>query len=237
MSTFIQLVQDMHREVGAAGPAPVSVLNQSGEARRLVNWIRSADSYVQNLWMNWKFLFANPGFNQVTTTSVATLAKPANLGMWDLDTFRIIEVTSTDPAPLQAVEYEDIKSQTLDTSPDIPWRVIVMPDNSLKFEGVPNAAHTITADYFRNPTELAVNADISAIPERYHRVILGRALMLYGNFENAPEQKAQGEEIYNEFLARLETHELPSKNYSRHRTGGQFEVIGSQGHTGFDRGR
>ena len=228
MSTFLQLVQDLHRESGAAGAAPTTVLSQTGEARRMVNWIKSADLYIQNLWMNWKFLFANPGFSQTTTAAVATLAKPVNLGMWDLETFRLTEFGSTVADPLAAYEYEDVKREVLDTSQSVPWRVIVMPDNSLKFESVPNAAHTITADYYKNPVELAANADISAIPERYHRIILGRALWLYGNFENAKEQKTQGEEIYDEMLQQLETHELPSKNYARRRTGGIFEVIGSQ---------
>ena len=32
MSTFLVLVQDLHREVGAAGVAPTAVTSQSGEA-------------------------------------------------------------------------------------------------------------------------------------------------------------------------------------------------------------
>lgn len=235
MSTYIQLVQDLHREVGAAGPSPVTVANQNGEMRRLVNWIRSADLYVQNLWFNWKFLFANPGYSQAATTNIATLAKPNGLGMWDLDTFRILEVGSTQPGQLLAYEYENVKSEILDTSPGAPWRVIVMPDNSLKLEGVPDAAHLITADYFKDPVELAAKDDVSLIPPKYHRIILGKALMLYGNFENAPEQLKQGVEIYDEMLEQLETHELPSRNYARKRTGGIFEVIGSQSGHDFSR--
>jgi hypothetical protein len=148
--------------------------------------------------------------------------------MWDLDTFRITQVGSTFPDPLAAFEYEDVKMEILDTSQDVPSRVIIMPDNSLKFEAVPDAAHIITADYFKVPTELAQNTDISAIPQRFHRAILGRAIWLYGNYEKAEEQIKQGNEIYGDVMPQLETYSLPTKNYSRRRTGGVFEVIGGQ---------
>jgi hypothetical protein len=206
-----------------------------------VNWIKSADLYIQNQWFNWKFLFANPGFSQACNPGNALLTAPANLGMWDLDTFRITIVGSTFPDPLPAFEYENVKTDTLDTTQDIPWRVIVMPDNSLKFEAVPNAAHIITADYFTTPIELAVNSDVSAIPVRFHRAILGRAIWLYGNYEKADEQIKQGNEIYGDVMPQLETYSLPTQNYSRRRTGGIFEVIGSQtgmtGNSGFRNGR
>jgi len=162
MSTFLQLVQDLHRECGVSGPVPQSVANQTGEYRRLVNWIKSADLYIQNQWFNWKFLWANPGFNQPCVAANPALSAPIDLGMWDLDTFRITQVGSSFADPLAAFEYEDVKMEILDTSQDVPSRVIVMPDNSLKFEAVPNAAHIVTADYFKNPTELAINTDISS---------------------------------------------------------------------------
>ena len=70
--------------------------------------------------------------------------------------------------------------------------------------------------------------DVSVIPVRYHKVILGRALILYANYENAAEAKTQGNETYTEQLARLENNQLPNQFGSRFRTGGSFEVIGGR---------
>lgn len=225
MSTYLQLVQDLHTAVGAAGIAPTAVTSQTGEALRLVRWIRDADNYVQKKWVNWKFLRQTFTAANTTTAGVATLAAPANLSYWDFKTFTIINPGETDRNPLTAIEYDKVKRDILDDSQDTPWRVIVMPDNSLTFEPVPDDVYTINADYYDRPTLLAANADISLIPEQFHQVILGRAMILYANFENAPEIKDQGEEIYVEQLALLENDQLPNQEYSRFNTGSMIEVI------------
>jgi len=219
MSTFLKLVQDLHREAGAAGVAPTAVTGLSGEADRLVNWVIDADNHIQNLWFNWKFLYKQ--YAQSTGMGVATLVAPTDHSWWDFDTFKI------DGDPLDVVEYEDIKTEVLDTTQAMPSRVIIMPDSSLKFEPVPDQVYAITADYYVEPTLLAANSDISAIPVRFHKIITGRALILYGNYENAVEIIEQGEKDYIEILARLESHQLPDQKNTRYapRKGGGFEVI------------
>lgn len=226
MADYLSLVQLLHDESGAAGVAPTTVVSQTGEAKRLVNWVRRADLQIQNKWINWKFLRAEFTTGNQTSDGVATLSKPATLKTWDLATFRIIYPGETVENPLEAVEYEDRKGDVFDTTTGPPQVVIIMPDNSLRFEQVPDGIYTILADFYVKPTQLAVNTDISVIPEEQHETaILGRALMYYANHENAPEAKTQGQELYAEGLAELENHQLPNQNYSRLRTGGGFEVI------------
>jgi hypothetical protein len=223
MSTYLQLVQQLHRGVGAAGVEPTGVTGLTGEAKRLADWIRDADNYIQTKWVNWKFLRST--YSQGTAASVATLSAPADLRYWDYKTFFITEPGETDKNPIAVVEYDKIKSEVLDTSETIPSRVIIMPDGSLYFEPVPDAVYTITADYYVTPTLLAANADVSAIPSQFHQIILGRAMILYSNFENAPEIKDQGEEIYIEQLALLENDQLPNQQHSRFNTGAMIEVM------------
>ena len=236
MSTFLELVQELHTESGAAGVAPTSVTSQTGEAARLVAWIRRADYKLQGKWINWKFLRTEFLTGNVTTADVATLASPATLKTWELESFKIIYPGETEQYPLPAVEYENVKNEILDTNSGIPDRVIIMPDNTLQFEPVPNGAYTIIADFYEKPVKLAANDDVSLIPEEYHdSAILGRALMFYANYENAPEIRTQGQELYAEGLSEMENHQLPNQNYSRLRTGGGFEVIGGQfGGDGYD---
>lgn len=223
MSNYLELVQDLHEEVGAAGAAPGAVTGQQGEALRLVNWIKRADEFVQLKWVNWKFL--HNVFSFATTASVDTLSKPTGLRYWDYKTFTIIYPGETLKNPLDVVEYDKVKGDILDTNEGVPDRAIIMPNNDLKFEPVPDGAYTIGADYYVRPTLLAANADVSAIPEEFHRVILGRAMILYANFETAPEIKDQGEEIYLEQLALLENDQLPNQHHSRFNTGAEIEVI------------
>lgn len=219
MSTFLELVVDLHRESGASGQSPNSVSAQFGEQARLVRWVKQANDYVQNLFHNWKFLRRE--FVQSTAEGVQTLASPLDHQYWDFDTFRV------DGEIVEAVEYDDVKTEVVDTSPGKPSRITVMPDSSLRFEPTPDRTYSITADYYRKPVPLVNNGDISVIPTQYHPVILGRALILYANYENAREIQEQGGAIYSEMLSRLEAHQLPNQTYASYapRKGGGFEVI------------
>lgn len=224
MSTFLELVQELHGETGAAGRAPTTVASVTGEAARLVRWIKKANLSVQDLWENWKFLRCE--YSQTLTSGTNTLAAPTvpnaiGSGMWDLSTFKIQRVGESFASQLLAVEYDDVKDEIIDTTSSTPWRVVVMPDNSLRFEGTPNAADVITADFYREPvrTELAVDGDESSIPTKFQQVIIGKALMYYSNFEGAVEIKTQGKELYDDYLARLENSELPNGGKSRYRVG------------------
>lgn len=219
---FLQLVQRLHSEVGAAGNAPASVLNQRGENLRLVNWILQSDLLIQNLWTRWKFLRAT--FSGVTVVpNNPAVPAPSDLKQWDFSSFFV------DGSSIEVVEYNKVRSEFYDlTSFGPPSRIIVMPNKSLKVEPVPDAVYTITADYYRRPSTLVMtaNASQSVIPEDFHPVILGRAQMLYGNYEDAPEQKLQGGEIYGEFIARLQDDQLPNEDNAAYKgTGGFFEVI------------
>ncbi len=215
MSTFIELVQQLHIESGASGSTPPgSVVGQTGEIERLVNWVRQADLYVQSSWHNWNFLYKR--YQQSTTTDVDTLQPPSDLNIWDHMTFTV------DGDPIEAKEYISVKRFSFDTNTNTPSLVIIMPDSSLKFQPIPDAAYQIEADYFIRPIPLQNNNDISKIPAQYQQIIIGRALILYGNYEAAPEIVEQGEQIYQEVIGQLESSQLPNIFHSRYNSSGNF---------------
>jgi hypothetical protein len=231
MSTFLELVQDLQREVGASGSQIASVVAQVGENQRMVRWVQDADFYIQNRWLNWKFLW-----NQVQIPTVpgnVGLAAPTDLNFWDYKTFKINDGTPGDEdGQIIAIEHDMLKTLVRDNTQAKPGTVIIMPDNTLEFEPVPDAVYQIKADYFRKPTKLAANNDVSRIPEQYHQAILGRAMALYANYEAAPEIKAQGEEIFEEAYGRLENHELPNQRFSRFQSTGSFFDVNANGDSG-----
>jgi len=215
------MVQELHREAGCAGRAPTTVDSVTGEAARLVGWIKEANMEVQKLWENWKFLRRT--YSQTCTSGINTLSAPVDIGsgMWDLDTFKVTQSGQSVQSPLTAVEYDDVKDEIIDTSTGVPWRVVVMPDNSLRLESTPNGAHLIESDYYREPDEdeLTDNDDEPTIPSKFRRIIVGQALIFYANYEGAVEAKTQGQEIYSTYLTRLENSELPNGGKSRYRVG------------------
>ncbi|RLE28791.1 MAG: hypothetical protein DRJ61_15790, partial [Acidobacteria bacterium] len=68
------------------------------------------------------------------------------------------------------------------------------------------------------------DADVSAIPERFHRAIVARAMIYYGNYENAPEVKADGLERFSEAMDQLGTDQLPSSSEYRYSTNNDFQI-------------
>ncbi len=229
MSTFLELVQDLHREVGASGDEITSVSGQVGENQRLVRWTRDADFYIQNRWLNWKFLWNQVQLN--TVTGIVGLASPTDLNFWDFKTFKLNEGGANDEdEPLNFREHDSIKGLIRDFTQAKPASVILMPDNNLEFEPVPDQTYQIKSDYFMKPTKMAANSDVSLIPEEYHQAILGRAMVLYANYEGAPEIKTQGQEVFDEVFGRLENHQLPNQRFSRYQsTGSFFDVNANDG--------
>lgn len=223
--TFLELVQALHRECGAAGTQPSSVTSQTGEALRLVNWIASADYRLQTRWNDWKFLRATFTTGNQTTAGTATLTRPSDLKSWDFDTFRILWPGETEYFPIEVVEYFTIKDEILSTDQDAPSRVIILPDNNLQLDPVPDGVYTVRADYYRRPTRLASNADESVVPEEYHEsVILGLAMQYYAAFENAPEIM-DAAALRLEAMANLETDQRYSMMNAAHRNGARIQVV------------
>jgi len=217
--TYLELVQHLHSDVGAAGNAPATVVSQRGESLRLVQWIQSADWYIQSLYTNWKFLqVIDQAF--VTVALAETVSKPATLKQWDLDSFKY------NSGSIEAVEYHKIRTEFFDsTITGPPSRLIIQTNNDLSPDPVPDAAYSFTGSYFKKPILLTTNSQVSLIPDDFHMVILGRAMILYGNYEGAPEVKQQGQEIYGEFFPRLYDDQIPQEGYAGYKgTGGFFQV-------------
>lgn len=205
---FLQLVQRLHRQVGATGRQPIGTTEQVGEAARLVDYVAEADYDWQSKWFNWKFLHRSLPTNWQVSPQLDSLP-PNDLFMWDRQTFFIL----VDGAwqPLRAYEYEEVKRRIPDVSdPGAPYEVIILPNNNLRFIPVPDQAYKLMADYHRKPIRLVNPTDVSPVPEEYHpTVVLGQAVLYYANFEDAPELVRDGQMLIDRGVRQLEASQLP----------------------------
>lgn len=245
--TFLQLVQDLFIEVGASGSPPTTTVSQTGEAARLVRYIHDAELEIQNLWVDWKWLrktlTAYTGTqNQTgifTTLNGTVSAFPVDLADWDYKTFQIFPAGSTFPQPMPTAEWQDVRWEVFDTVDFTqPWRVLIMPDNTLRFDLIPDQSYQLYMEYRSVPYDLKVDADVSNIPARFNRIIVEWARLKYGGFENAAEQvqlaqtqimgnsNPSGIQTVAGMLTQLENDQLPNKKNSRLQQGNNI-VIGS----------
>lgn len=250
--SFLQLVGDLFREVGASGAPPTTTVNQTGEALRLVNYVHDAELEIQNLWVDWKWLrktlvaFTGTGnpTGIFTTQNGAISAFPLDLAEWDYKTFQLLPPGNTFYQQLPTFEWQEVRSEIFDnTDTQQPWRCIVMPDNTLRFDLTPDQSYQCSFEYRSVPYDLKVDADVSNIPARFaNRLIVEWARMKYGGFENAAEQVSTArQQIYGVvddqgiqqvvgLLGQLENDQLPNAKNSRLQQGNNIVISAGHGY-------
>lgn len=194
--TFLDLLIALKREASVSGIVPTTTVGQTGEMKRLVEWIQIAHNSIQTHFTDWDFLWAT-GSQSVSARNVS---KPSGLNVWCPDRFTI------NGTPIVATAYCDyIPPSTISTA--IPTAVIIKPDGSLMFDTTPDTSYTFAYEYYRTPQILVNDADVPLIPTQFQYVIVGDALTRYANYEAAPELANQGNAIFQEFMRKLVNHQ------------------------------
>lgn len=202
--TFLELVNALRRECSVSGSGVTTVANQTGESKRLVEWIQQAHEDVQNYFFDWRFLKKTATFTTQNTTNI--IQPPADLNIWDLE--RLYDSSGNE---VEFVEYADVRELIDPTVIGEPTRFILKNDNTLLADPYPDAAYEFTYDYFRSPQVLSADNDEPLIPVQFQRAIIGRAMMYYGNYESATEIKQQGAELFEYTLSKLVANQTATK--------------------------
>ena len=221
MSTYLVLCQDMARDVGIPGTGPSSVTSTSlsEEENSIVRYVAQADLDIQSRWFDWDFLWSEATITVTTATSTLVSGDtgfPTDLGNWKLGSV-VWDPTSES---YQILEYEpwneyreNYKYGTVDE--DIPEVFTYHPDNTLDFYPTPSSSTVVQAEYWATPTVMTADADVSAIPPRFHKIIIARAKMYYAENEDAPEIMAGALAEFEDLLDKLEADQLPSQKNRR----------------------
>ena len=221
MSTYLELCQDMARDVGIPGDGPSSVTSTSlsEEENAVVRYIKTADQDIQSRWFDWDYLCSEATITASSGTSTLTSSNSgfqSSLGNWRLDSF-VWNKSSDDYQILEYVpwnEYrEDYKYGTIDS--DIPEVFTVKPDNTIDLYPPPNASVAVSAEYWSTPTLLSSDSQVSEIPARFHRIIIARAKMFYAENEDAPEIMVSSLSEFEDQLDKLEADQLPRQKNRR----------------------
>ena len=221
MSTYLVLCQDMARDVGIPGTGPSSVTSTSlsEEENAVVRYIANADQDIQSRWFDWDFLWSEASITAISGTSTLTSSNtgfPTALGNWKLDSI-VWDKSSESYQILEYMEWnpyrEMYKYGSIDS--DVPEIYSLKPNNDLDLYPTPDSATVVSAEYWATPTVLAADDDISAIPPRFHKIIIARAKMYYAENEDAPEIMAGAVAEFEDLLDKLEADQLPSQKNRR----------------------
>lgn len=174
--TFLELCQQTRQECGIQGDGPAAVTSQVGILRRVVEWVRDADLFIQRLHPDWGFLWSE--FTDDTIEGSADLTEPPTVAIWDIESFAKDRGTSTG-MPLEVMTFREYRNNHYTKEKQEPFRICILPDNSLKLEYPADGVYEIYGNYWRTPVTMTANLDEPLYAAEFHRAVVARAKMWF----------------------------------------------------------
>ena len=222
--TRLQLCQRLARECGVPGEVPITTIAQTGESRRLVDWIDDAWNDIQCAHQDWGWMRTSASWVTVagtynyTTTDCGITA--GTFGMWQRRSFRNYPTATGNTAEVEMydMDYDDWRGTYLfggnRSVRTRPIEFAIGPNKAINLGPVPDVGYTITADYFTAPLDMAADADVPAIPVHFNMAIVYRAMMAYAGFDAASEVYQRGELEFGKLMRRMTADRIPEAGFS-----------------------
>lgn len=202
---FLELVVDLRKECSVSGSGPVSLNDNRAEYQRLIGWTNQANAEIQGKYTNWKFLWSEYQFETVADKSryKAFDDIPGNVRQYRHQSFRC------NGERLSVANWYEYKDTAPPNNYGQPLYIIEVPNGDLQLSPIPDKPYTIAYEYYRQPQVLESADDIPWIPATWHKLITYRAMMMYADYENAPEVKQAGIDGLSVLMPQMEAAQLP----------------------------
>lgn len=207
---FLELCQRVRQESGISGTGPESVLNQKAILQKVVEWVRQADLDIQRLHGDWFFLWRMGTAN--LTAGVASYSGQS-LGLTgSLQDLLVLEINGY---PLRRYSWKQYKAARYQITglPGTPSCYTVRPDNMILVSPAPRENMAATAEYSIEIQPMVDDGDFSLIPEKFHDVILQKALMYYASNEEDNSLYQVASMRYENALSELANDQLPTVDF------------------------
>lgn len=226
--TYLELVRDLARQTGTMGNADpidgtISTLQSPDNDYLidLISWIDWAWNSLQ-LEQDWYFMMKQ---GQVTTTAsqsevdvssqvpdfrrLVPYTRPYNR--------RWIRVGGRDPIFIWRPEMWEGHATLWGDRNGRPRKASINFDNKLDLWPTPDDTYTITFKYLQEPQVLSQDDDEPILPERYHRIIVYRAMQEYAGYDETETQFQRAIQRESDLMTEMRREQLP-----------QIRVIGTK---------
>lgn len=203
---FLQLTQAVKRESGLGmGNSIAAFASATGDDLRMFNWVNWAARDVTLSREDWRWRRGS-----ATLASTTAVANPAaSFGLTDFaswkgqgghykpSAYRVADGVGSE-RELAWLDYDQFRKQFFlgAQAPGAVQYWSVSPQEEFLIGPTPDSAHFIRADYVKDFTDMAADADVPQLPARFHMLIVWRALMEYGGFDAASEVYQRAEKNY-----------------------------------------
>ena len=199
----LELCKMTRQLAGIPGTGPTTTIGQTGESKRVVDWVDMAWAEIQRIG-KWDFLWE-------AATVVVTAGTNTTTGTIPAHRYEKDSVYDAFGAPLTYcpwVEFRQSYPLAL-IAAGTPGIWTIRPDLAFAVDSKPTANTTYTVERYKNPVAMTADADTPAIPTEHHMAIVYKALLLYANFEEAGITRATAEEEYSRHLNAMQRLLLP----------------------------
>jgi hypothetical protein len=221
--TLLQLCQDIVGDLGIAGGTLQSTTGSSlnNEQRNIVKWVKRADLLVQNLWVDWRFLwYQDPAVLVTAGSNIATPVIPAwAAGIRSYDRMTMFQNYGTYNArPIPWMDWDQFFPQFVAR----PTQQALTPScwsndpNGVIYLSQKLIAQTnLNLQYWCDGLPMAADQSISRIPIPYDSIIVERAKIIYAERENAAEIFTGSTAEYSDMLDKMQAFCLPNNTAGR----------------------
>lgn len=213
---YLALCQKLVRKAGIPGVGPTTVVNQTGELLRVIEWVKDAWSEIQTKHTQWTFRWVYAQTQALALNGRIfdpTVDWAINVSRFDTDTFKLNHTALglTDQRYVSFEPWQSFESRFVigPVQSGFPSVFSVRPDGKVMFNTQLDDAYTAVFDYYRGTQFLAADADIPYLPVDHHDAIWQKALMLYAEFEEAGSLYATAKRDYKSLQNAMERLYLP----------------------------
>lgn len=227
MATFLTLCSRLTTRSGAIGTAPAAVTGQTGRQAKCVDWVLNAWEMIQNDSADWTWMQAEIASVALTINDMsysgADLGIATRFGEFKGDrasrgfiyqpwTIYDNSIGQADESPLSQIPYDlwRTKYDRLTHDANRPIEYAIAPDRSIRFGPKPDKAYRVRGEYRKSMQTLAADGDIPELPDRFHDIIVWRAIMLIAEHDEAQVPLALAQAKYAEMMIALQAQCLPS---------------------------
>lgn len=216
--TFLEMVQRAWRESGLVSTTPPSVLNQTGRAADMVDWVKDAYEDIEARSADWNWNWAQGTFALAIGDDTYDPVNDFGVVGGVRDFARKDYASYTYPTAqgvngrsfMKCVTWEQFQGlQIPPVTGSVPTIFTLRPDGDVQYYPVPNVAVTVVHEYWRNPQTLAADEDVLRIPAKFHMAVVWAAVMKgCGKTQNFARWDT-AEEEFNKLLRAMERECLP----------------------------
>jgi hypothetical protein len=210
---LLQLAQRLHRETGRSGVGPASVTGAIKEHQRLFDWIGDAWRELQTRPIDWRWMRKRKDSPTIANQMKYTATDLGVADFWALRQesydYKLKAYVTAEPVHTWDVAFmplDDFRRHYMDqvqpAGRPLAWSED--DDGALLIGPKPDGAtYTIRFEYKQEPSELTDDADVPEFAPRHHMMLVWRALIEAGKFDNAPDVLARAAANYGRDEASL----------------------------------